>query len=414
MAGRKESQSTLFKSLLRQQRKQASLVRKIEKTSARLERRKARLQACEAGIAHLERRLSAPRQEHLGKQAGSDGRLKRARLIFNPTAGRDEKNNAERLAQIVSSLRVHGVEASVGLKTSGKAAREMAREAARSGAPLVIVAAGDGTIGDVAAELIGTSTALAIIPIGTMNNLARSLGVPLAIDHACALIGMGTTRHIDIGRMTSEGGSKAEYFMECAGIGLSAIAAFAGQEFVKRRWYHLPGAFRKFVEAKRGAIKVEMDGTLVEAATGIVTVSNAPLMAHNMLAAPGAKMDDGLLDVHIYDGMNDAALVKHFMAASSGSPDDLKTYRVRRVRMTAEEPVPGNSDMNITPQRHVMEIEVVPGAVSMVVGNGIALTVPVESAPNAPTFAPDPPHTNGAEAKNSAETQPSDAASNLR
>src|SRR6185436_20330606 len=98
---------------------------------------------------------------------------------------------------------------------------------------------------------------------------------------ACALIGMGTARHIDIGRMTSEGGSKDEYFMECAGIGLSAIAAFAGQEFMKRRWYHLPGAFRKFVEAKRGTIAVEMDGILVEASTGIVTVSNAPLMAHN-------------------------------------------------------------------------------------------------------------------------------------
>src|SRR6185436_6567183 len=220
--------------------------------------------------------------------------------------------------------------------------------------PLIVVAAGDGTIGDVAAELVGSSTALAIVPIGTMNNLARSLGVPLGIDDACALIGMGTTRLIDIGRMTSEGGSQAEYFMECAGIGLSAIAAMAGQEFVKRRWYHLPGAFRKFVEAKRGTIAVEMDGTLVEASTGIVTVSNAPLMAHNMLAAPGAKMDDGLLDVQVYDGLSDAALVKHFMAATSGSPDDLKTYRVRRVRMTAEEPVMANSDMVITPQRHVI------------------------------------------------------------
>jgi diacylglycerol kinase family enzyme len=139
-----------------------------------------------------------------------------------------------------------------------------------------------------------------------------------------------------------------------------------------------------------------MDDTVVEASTRIVTVSNAPLMGDNMLAAPGAKMDDGLLDVQIYDGMGDAELVKHFMAASSGSPDALKTYRARRVRITAEEPVLANSDMNITRERHVIEIEIMPKALSMIVGNGIGLSVPVESAPHAPTFALNPPHTNGA------------------
>jgi diacylglycerol kinase family enzyme len=250
---------------------------------------------------------------------------------------------------------------------------------------------------------------LGIVPIGTMNNLARSLGVPLGIDDACALIGMGTTRHIDIGRVTSNGNSQAEYFMECAGVGLSAIAALAGQSFEKRRWRVLPRTFRKFVEAKLGAVRVEMDDTVVEASTRIVTVSNAPLMGNNMLAAPGAKMDDGLLDVQIYDGMGNAALVGHFMAASSGSPDALKTYRARRVRITADEPVLTNSDMNITAQRHVIEIEVVPKAISMIVGNGIGLSVPVESAPNAPTFAVGPPHTNGSTPKPVAEAAPLEA-----
>jgi len=76
--------------------------------------------------------------------------------------------------------------------------------------------------------------------------------------------------------------------------------------------------------------------------------------------------------------------------------------------------VMANSDMVITPQRHVIEIEVVPRAVPMVVGNGIALTLPVESAPNAPPFAPDPPHTNGAPAKTPTGPTPSPAAEFLR
>ena len=405
MADRKQSQTALFKSLRRKQRKHEALLDKIEKTAARLERRRARFQALEASIADLERRLSEPRKENLGQQASSDGTLRQARLIFNPSSGRDDENNALRLAEVVSSLRAHGVEARVGLKTSGNAARELARKAVRAGDPLVIVAAGDGTIGDVASQLVGSSTTLGIVPIGTMNNLARSLGVPLVIDDACALIGMGTTRHIDVGRVFSKSSPHVEYFMECAGVGLSAIAALGGQAFEKRHWRILPRALRKFFEAKLGTIVVEMDGTAIEASSRIVTVSNAPLMGNNMLAAPEAKMDDGLLDVHIYDGMGDAALVRHFMAAASGSPDTLKTYHARHVRITAEEPMLTNSDMDITRQRHVIEIEIVPRALSMIVGNGIALSVPVESAPNAPTFAAGPPHANGAAATPAAETE---------
>ena len=409
MADRVPSQPALFKSLQRKQRKHETLLAKLEKTAARLERRRAKFQALEASIADLERRLSEPRQEHLGQEAASDGALKHAQLIFNPASGRDDEDNAARLAHVVSSLRAHGIEAHVGLKTSGKAAREQARKAVRSSQPLVVVAAGDGTIGDVASELIGSSTVLGIVPIGTMNNLARSLGVPLGIDDACALIGMGTTRHIDVGRVISNGSSQTEYFMESVGIGLSAIAAMSGQAFEKRRWGMLPEALRKFFEAKLGTTVVEMDGTVVEASTRTVTISNAPLMGNNMLAAPGAKMDDGFLDVQTYDRMGDAALVKHFLGAVSESPKPLKTYRARHVRITSEEPVLANFGTDLTRPRHVIEIEVVPKALSIIVGNGIGLSVPVESAPQAPTFAVKPPHTKGVTTKPTAESEPSEA-----
>lgn len=403
MPKRKKSQPALFRSLLRKQRDHETLLRKVEKTSARLERRKGKFLALEAKIAELEGQLSEPRKEKLGKRDASDGALKHARLIFNPSSGRDDEDNAARLAKVVSSLRAHGIEAKVGLKTSGSAARDLAQKAVKAGDPLIVVAGGDGTIGDVAAQLIGSSTVLGIVPMGTMNNLARSLGVPLGIDDACALIGMGTTRHIDMGRVTSVGSTDAEYFMECAGVGLSAIAALAGQAFQKRHWRVVPRALRKFFESKPGAMRVEMDDTVVEASTQMVTVSNAPLMGNKMLAVPGAKMDDGLLDVQIYDGMGDAALVKHFKAAASGSPNALKTYRVRRVRITTEEPVLTNSDMNIAPEQHVIEMEVIPKAVLVIVGNGIGLSVPVESAPSAPTFADDPPLTIADSAEPKAE-----------
>ena len=404
----KESPNSLFKTLQRKQHKHTRLLDKVEKSTARLERYKIKLQALEGRIAELERSVAEPRKQP-GGQVNGVAVLRRAQLIFNPSSGRDGVDNALRLERIVSGLRAHGIQADIGLKTSGKEARAIARKAVRDNRPLVVVAAGDGTIGDAASQLVGSSTALGIVPIGTMNNLARSLGVPLDIDAACALIGMGTTRHIDVGRMSSNANAESEYFLECAGVGLSAIAAAAGQAFEKRHWRLVPRGLRRFFEAKLGTIRVEMDGITIDASTRIVTVSNAPLMGNNMLAAPGAKMDDGLLDVHIYDGMGDTALIRHFMAASSGTPDELKVYRVRRVRISADELVLSNSDMSITRPQHVVEIEVVPGALSMIVGNGIALTLPVESAPSAPTFAADPKPANGTPPPALAEPAPSGA-----
>lgn len=393
MKNGKRSQSELYGSLVRRQRQHEAMLKKVEKANNRLERRKAKLAAIEERIARLETRLSEPRKEKLGKRDASDGELKPARLIFNPSSGRDDEDNAARLAKVVASLRAHGIEAKVGLKTSGAAARDLARKAVKAGDPLVIVAGGDGTVDDVIPEIIGQDIVLGIVPTGTMNNVARSLGVPLVIEDACKLIGMGTTRHIDLGRITSSAGTDAEYFLECAGVGLSAIVAAGGQAFVKRHWGRVPRALRKFFETKPTKMVVEMDGTVVEASTRIITVSNAPLMGNKMLAVPDGKMDDGLLDVQIYDGMDMAALAKHFKAALAGTPDDLKTYKVSKVRITSEEPTPANADMNIAPPQHVVEMEVIPGALSMIVGNGMALTVPVESAPNAPPFADDPPVT---------------------
>jgi diacylglycerol kinase (ATP) len=396
MTSKDQSTQALAKSLLRKQLKHAALIAKVEKATDRLEWYKVKLQALEGRIADLERDLSDPRREHV-RPSGGEKEGKQAQLIFNPSSGSDKGDSAMRLAQIVDCLLAHGIHAHVGIKTSGKAARALAREAVRSGIGLVVVAGGDGTIEEVACQLVGSAAVLGIIPIGTMNNLARSLGVPLDIEDACALIGMGTTRHIDVGRVFSNTHQDVEYFVEGAGVGLGAVAALAGQGLEKRRWSVIFRALHKLFEEKHGTIKVQMDDTIIETHSRIVTVSNAPLMGKNLLVAPDAKMDDGLLDVAVYDGLGNAELVAHFVAASKGSPHDLQTYRARRVCITAEQPESTNTDKDVAAERRVVEIEIVPKALSVVVGNGIGLTVPVDAAPAAPPLHGAPPANGPAE-----------------
>jgi hypothetical protein len=120
-------------------------------------------------------------------------------------------------------------------------------------------------------------------------------------------------------------------------------------------------------------------------------------------------MDDGLLDVQTYDRMGDAALVKHFLGAVSESAPALKAYRARHVRITSQEPVLANFGSDSARARSVIEIEIVPGALSIICGNGIGLSVPVESAPQAPTFAARPPASNGTANRPVTEPAPSGA-----
>jgi diacylglycerol kinase (ATP) len=390
---RKTSTRRLVRKLQRDQEKQRALLVKVEKTATRLEGRRVKLQALEGRIADLERHLANP-QRRRAASADEDG-LRQARLIFNPSAGRDAKDNAARLATIVTCLRAHGIAARIGLKTSGKVGRQLAREAVLAKVPLVVVAAGDGTIEDVASQLVGTETVLGIVPIGTMNNLARSLGVPLDIDDACALIGMGTTRHIDVGRLISNDSPHVEYFLEGAGIGLASIAALSGQTIEKHHWRFVPRALLRLFESKQAKIEVQLDDTIIEVASRIITVANSPLMGSNLLVAPDAKMDDGWLDVMLYDGMGTADLVSHFLAASKGKSENVRMHRARHVRISADAPLPSNSDKDVTRERREIEMEIVPGALSVIAGNGIGLTHPVESAPAAPPLTGEPPSANG-------------------
>jgi diacylglycerol kinase family enzyme len=108
------------------------------------------------------------------------------------------------------------------------------------------------------------------------------------------------------------------------------------------------------------------------------------------MIAPDAKMDDGYLDVGIYDEMNKTDLLQHFMAASNGQRVDnpkVKFIRARRVRLSSNQELEANSDKDLIPAKRVLEIEIVPQALSMIVGKGVGLGLPVEAVPAVPPLS---------------------------
>jgi diacylglycerol kinase (ATP) len=392
MAPDKKERDEAVISLHRAQEKHTVLLEKIGKSQAKVEKQKRKLHALEAKMARLERASAEPAKKKRRDEPVNSDHLRRARLIYNPDSGDKGADDSNRLMDIVNRLRNHGILAGVDFKTSGKVARDLAKAAVENGDNLVIVAGGDGTIEEVASELVGSETTLGIIPTGTMNNLARCLGVPLDVEQACALLGMGVTRRIDVGRVVTKDKVKSEYFLEAAGFGLSAIVIPAGQMLEKGRWGSLPLAVRKYFETQPELIRIELDGDKpLSAHSQIVTVSNAPMLGDNILIAPDAKMDDGYLDVAIYDGMTKTDLMKHFIASANGQHSDdpkVKFHRGRRVHISAHQALDAVSDSeSIRTKRIELEIDIVPHALSVVVGKGIGLSIPVESAPTAPPLS---------------------------
>jgi diacylglycerol kinase family enzyme len=121
----------------------------------------------------------------------------KAIALVNRAGGRGGEDSRDRVA---AALRKAGVAAEVeAVRPDRLAAR--ARAAVEAGAELVIAAGGDGTVSAVAGALAGTRAALAILPLGTLNHLARDLGIAFDLDSAAAVVAAGHSRLIDVARL---------------------------------------------------------------------------------------------------------------------------------------------------------------------------------------------------------------------
>ncbi|HVL79629.1 MAG TPA: diacylglycerol kinase family protein [Sphingomicrobium sp.] len=120
-------------------------------------------------------------------------------VLINPGGGSVGADQSK-LRAIGDALAGAGIDSAPEL-VDGGAIAERARAAVESGAELLIVGGGDGTVGAAAGALAGSDTALGILPLGTLNHFARDLGIPLGLAEAAELIAGGVARTVDIAEM---------------------------------------------------------------------------------------------------------------------------------------------------------------------------------------------------------------------
>lgn len=158
----------------------------------------------------------------------------------------------------------------------------------------VVIAGGDGTVNSSLDALLSSSKPLGILPLGTANDFARTLGIPADLAAAADIIVRGKTRRIDVGVVNDR------YFLNAAGIGFSTQLQQELPAWTKRRLGPLAypvGVVKRWRRHRPFWIEIRSDGTTRHLRAIQVTVANGRYYGGGMVAEQDARVDDGNLDL---------------------------------------------------------------------------------------------------------------------
>ena len=244
----------------------------------------------------------------------------KVRAILNPRAGLA----AERARRAI----LEGPWKHVDLKlTEGPVhAKELAQEAVAQGCEIVLAVGGDGTANETACGLLGSRVALGLVPMGSGNGLARTLNVPLSPDRALAALAAGVVRPMDVGFVNDRP------FLNVAGAGLDALVGddfhAHGKDGGRRgvlTYLKLSLARAFSYSAERWLL--EADGQRFEGAALIVAFVNGRQYGGGATIAPRARIDDGLLDVVVFEDAPRLELIAAAPRLFLGGIERFRRYR---------------------------------------------------------------------------------------
>jgi YegS/Rv2252/BmrU family lipid kinase len=244
-------------------------------------------------------------------------------------------------------------------------ATELAREYAAKGYDAVIAVGGDGTVNEVGCGLIGTGTALGIIPCGSGNGLARHLGIPMDPFKAVKWLNKSIFTDIDYGTINGH-----PFFCTC-GVGFDATVSEtfsnAGSRGVLT---YLESIMLKIATYKDRLYKLSFDDSSETFESFIVTCANADQWGNNAFIAPTASMQDGLLDVVVISPFTplDAPMLAFQLFNKQLDRNEKVTIRkCKRVKITREDNDPAHFDGDPIRLGKEIDIEVVPRGLKVLI-----------------------------------------------
>lgn len=296
--------------------------------------------------------------------------------ILNPAAGGGRALRLE--PSIEAFLRERGLAARITRTEAPGHAADLAAEAAAAGASTLVAVGGDGTVHEVVNGLLGGDVGrspalgqprerlpeLAVVPAGTGNDFARTLGIPRAADRALPVLADGRSRRVDVGRVGRR------YFVNIAGVGFDAEVAADVNRRPKRLPGFLPyvlGVFRILARYQPTPVRFRLDGVAHAGPILLLAVGNARFYGGGMMLCPDASVDDGVFDVCVGGDVGKLEtlrlLVKVFKGAHVGHPR-VTMYRARTVEVESATPLYVHADGEVIGQVPVA-FTCLPGALAV-------------------------------------------------
>ncbi|MCK5236885.1 MAG: diacylglycerol kinase family lipid kinase [Deltaproteobacteria bacterium] len=246
------------------------------------------------------------------------------RFIVNPNAGA-----GDRAGEITQAVRetFGDSEGLFEVKSTLKKgdAKRLAREAVEGGYKVVFACGGDGTINEVASQLVSTETVLGIIPGGSGNGLSRALKIPFNAKEAVGLAKKGRVRAIDAGIMDGR------YFFSTAGLGFDAhLSMKYDKRSSGRRGIlpYVPLAVLEFFRFKPEPLTLALGENKFSRITPfMLTVANTEEFGGSAIIAPGAVPDDGLLDLCVIKDIGFGSAIMTARKILNGSIETSKHYQ---------------------------------------------------------------------------------------
>jgi diacylglycerol kinase (ATP) len=284
----------------------------------------------------------------------SPGAPRRALLIVNPKA----RNGGLDLAGIKDALGRGGI-ATVEPPEKADCA-DLIRAA--SDVDLVVLGGGDGTLNAAAQALAERKLPFGILPLGTANDLARSLGLPLDPVAAAEVIATEPARPIDLGCVNGH------YFFNVASVGFSADLAGELTADLKRHWGtvgYAVAAVRLLRRSRPFTVYIEHDGQIETVRTIQVSVGNGRHYGGGMTVEENATVDDGLLNFYsleVAHWWRLVALLPALRRGTQGQAADVRAFKTTEVVLRTKKPRPVNTDGELTTYTPA-HVKVVPQAV---------------------------------------------------
>ena len=252
---------------------------------------------------------------------------------------------------------------------SGAHLAELAAGAARDlSLGAVVVAGGDGSVHAALPGLVGSGKAFGVVPLGTGNDFARGLGLPLEPTAAAAVVSPERVRAVDVGVATASG--QTSYFACVAGVGMdeAAIRYIRAAPWLRGRLKYTYGGLRALLAYRPRRVQVRAGDFALDAEVMFVAVTNTASYGGGMLVNPGAALDDGELDVCVVERMPRLRMLRLFPTVYAGThvrEPDVRTARAAVVTIDASEPLTLCLDGEIAELATPLELRALPGALQM-------------------------------------------------